>query len=87
MMDISYHVAKGSLHNVIYAGKIRKKNGRVEWTSKTDVTNEAISAVLEYFAEETHIENSNGKGMEWVYDNVNGYRITINVDKIEEAIE
>lgn len=43
-------ISASPISNVIYAGKTQKlKNGTEKWTSKEDVTDEAIAAVFEWF--------------------------------------
>ncbi len=53
-------VAKGSLSDRIYAGKLAKNN--IEWLQKKDITNDFLSAVIERFAGFTEkITSSDGK--------------------------
>lgn len=47
-----YHVGVSGLTGVIYAGKAKKDDdGWLEWKDKSDVTNEAINAVMGHMLE------------------------------------
>lgn len=76
-----YHVRKGTVYPRIYAGIIKKDGS--QWQRKSDVTDEAIAAVLELWAEEA--KKWQGKGMEWTFDNVQGYKFTVTATKIQES--
>lgn len=41
-----YHVGTSDLTGIIYAGKAKKQGSWMEWKDKSDVTNEAINAVM-----------------------------------------
>ena len=43
-----YHVGTSDLTGVIYAGRANKQDVWIKWKDKTDVTNEAINAVMSH---------------------------------------
>lgn len=58
-----YHVFAGPFG--IYAGKTNKNC--TEWLDKSEVTNETLLAVVDYFLDEIQINNKTEAGYEWNY--------------------
>ena len=70
-----YHVECSPVSNIIYAGKI-KPNG-AEWSSKNDVTDEAIEAVRDHL----YALSKEGKssGYEWTRKDGKKVQLLINI--------
>lgn len=59
----------------------KKKNGDNWWMTRRDVTNMVCNSFLEHYVAKTEEELKGGKGMEFSFNNVKGYDVTIRITK------
>ena len=70
----------------IYAGVMTKdKRGRGIWKTRCDVTGMVNNAFLEHFVAKTKEDSKKGSGMEYEFNNVNGYNVKIVLQRIKEV--
>jgi len=85
MKEVDYVVSVSPImpEKVIYAGTLNRKNKRdlKTWRTRKDVTNMVSNAFLEMCAAKCNEERGNSKGIQGSWNDVNGYKITIKVEK------
>jgi hypothetical protein len=85
--EINYFVVPSMLspEERIFCGTMRKdKQNRGIWVTRCDVTGMVINSFLEHYVAKVKESNPKGNGMEYNYNDVNGYSVKLIIEKLTQ---